>query len=120
MIRFITRKWPPAVGGMEIYSLKLSEALAKNAPVAVTALPGRADGAPPGALSLIAFGISTALKLLFTRQAEGTVHVADMAAWPLAFAAQLRSRAWKLVLSANGTDVSNPRRGGLRGGLYGL
>ena len=27
VIRFVTRKWPPAIGGIETYSVKLSEAL---------------------------------------------------------------------------------------------
>lgn len=120
MIRFITRKWPPAVGGMEIYSLKLTEALGKSTEISVTALPGRADGSPPSALALVKFGIVTAFQLLFTRHPEGTLHVADMASWPLALAAQLRSRNWARVLSAHGTDVSYPRRGGFRGKLYGL
>ncbi len=40
MILFITRKWPPAVGGMETYSVKLSQALQKLSTVEVMALPG--------------------------------------------------------------------------------
>jgi len=120
MIRFITRKWPPAVGGMEIHSLKLSQALAALAPLEVMALPGRADGSPPSAFALLRFGVSTALRLLFTRRPEGTVHIGDMASWPLALVAQLRSRNWRRVVSAHGTDVSYPRRGGFRGTAYGF
>ena len=119
MIRFVTRKWPPAIGGMETYSFKLSRALLQHAPVEVIALPGRPDGSPPSTAALLAFGLRAAMKLLTARDTRGTVHVADMASWPLAFAARLRSRRWRLALSAHGTDVSYPLRGGLKGSVYG-
>ncbi len=119
LIRFVTRKWPPAVGGMETYSLKLSKALLRHAPVDVHALPGRPDGSPPSPLAQVAFGFRAAAKLLTTRNPHGTVHIADMASWPLALAARMRSRRWRLALSAHGTDVSYPLRGGAKGSLYG-
>jgi len=119
MIRFVTRKWPPAIGGMETYSLKLSQALASHTTVEVVALPGRPDGSPPWAISLLVFGIGAAMKLLTVKRPSGTVHVADMASWPLALAARMRSRRWRLAVSAHGTDVSYPLRGGVRGKLYG-
>ena len=46
-VMFITRKWPPAVGGMETWSVRLAEELARIGPVEVVALPGRADRRPP-------------------------------------------------------------------------
>lgn len=119
MILFVTRKWPPAVGGMETYSLKLSKALEDHAQVAVIALPGHPDGSPPSTAALIGFGIRAAAKILVTRAPRGTVHVADMASWPLALAARLRSRRWRIALSAHGTDVSYSLRGGVKGGFYG-
>lgn len=118
-IRFITRKWPPAIGGMETYALKLSAALRHHAPVQVTALPGRSDGGPPRPAALIGFGLRAAARLLATRAPRGIVHVGDMALWPLALVARLRSRRWRLALSAHGTDVSYSLRGGVRGRLYG-
>lgn len=118
-IRFITRKWPPAVGGMETYSVKLSEALRNSMEVDVWALPGKEDGSPPSSLALLGFGLRSTVRLVLTRNAGGIVHVADMASWPLAFMARLRSRKWATFLSAHGTDVSYPLRGGIRGKLYG-
>ena len=47
-VLFITRKWPPAVGGMETYSHRLSGELAKHVPVQTVALPGAPSGLPPG------------------------------------------------------------------------
>ena len=119
MIRFVTRKWPPAIGGMETYSLKLSQALVRHAPVELIALPGRPDGSQPSAAALMAFAVRAAWRLFTARDTGGTVHVADMASWPLALAARLRSRRWQLALSAHGTDVSYPLRGGVKGSLYG-
>lgn len=116
---FVTRKWPPAIGGMEQYSVKLATALERHCPVEVIALPGRADGSPPSPGSLLWFGLRTSARLLFRRAPRGVVHVADVASWPLALAARIRSRRWRLVLSAHGTDVSYARRGGVKGRLYG-
>lgn len=116
---FVTRKWPPAIGGMETYSARLADELARLAPVRVLALPGNEDGSRPGALRLARFAVVAALSLVSARRAPGVVHVGDMASWPLALAARLRSRRSRIALSAHGTDVAYPRRGGARGGLYG-
>ena len=104
---------------METYSLKLATALQQHAPVEVISLPGRVDGSPPATMALLAFGLRAAMKLITARKPQGTVHVADMASWPLALAARMRSRSWRLALSAHGTDVSYPSRGGIKGRLYG-
>src|SRR3546814_13112165 len=57
-ILYLTRKWPPAVGGMETYSDKLPQALARCAdiPVSVIAFPGRRHRQPPTATSLLVLG----------------------------------------------------------------
>lgn len=117
-IRFVTRKWSPAVGGMETYSVNLAEALAELCAIETIHLSGRSDGHPPGPLALIAWGCGTALRLLLARPAK-CVLVGDMAIWPLGWLARLRGPGTKVVLAAHGTDVSYPRRGGLRGRLYG-
>lgn len=104
---------------METYSLKLSTALQQHALVEVISLPGRVDGSPPATMALLAFGLRAAMKIIAARKHHGTVHVADMASWPLALAARMRSRRWRLALSAHGTDVSYPSRGGIKGRLYG-
>ena len=59
-IRFVTRKWAPAMGGMETYCHRLTEELSKNYEVDVMALPGRMGGAAPTAFTLIIFGLKTA------------------------------------------------------------
>lgn len=118
-ILFITRKWAPAVGGMETWALRLSEELARLAPVEVIALPGRADGRPPSALALLGFPFTVLKHLLARKAAPDVVHLGDMALWPLGLLARLRFPKARLVLTAHGTDVSYPRRGGIKGTAYG-
>lgn len=118
-IVFITRKWAPAVGGMETYSMRLTEALAEIEPVQVVALPGRVDGMPPGLLALFGFPFTVLVALLRRRVMPQVVHVGDMAIWPLGLMAKLLAPRATIVLSAHGTDVSYHRRGGAKGKLYG-
>lgn len=115
-IVFVTRKWPPAVGGMETWSVRLSEELARLAPVKVIALRGREDGRPPSPFKLLLFPFTFARQFLSRRRAGAILHLGDMALWPLGLLAAPRSR---LVISAHGTDVSYPKRGGWRGKAYG-
>jgi glycosyltransferase involved in cell wall biosynthesis len=117
-IRFITRKWPPAVGGMETYAVQLVAALRAHEKVELIALPGRNGGLPPSVPRLLWFGATTAMRLLVSAPAQVT-HIGDMASWPLALAARLRSGSTRLALSAHGTDVSFPLRRGLTARLYG-
>ncbi|MFC3785508.1 glycosyltransferase involved in cell wall biosynthesis [Sphingopyxis italica] len=117
---FITRKWTPAVGGMETYSHKLSEALRALLPVRIHRLAGRRGGSPPRAISLVFFALTSIIRIAAQRRPAAVVHLGDMALWPLGIAARLRSRKSRLILSAHGTDVAYPRRGGVKGRVYGL
>lgn len=115
-LTFITRKWPPAVGGMETYSVRLSEALGEYAHVSKIALPGQADGAPPKGRALLWWGLKTALRLLGK---EGRAHatlVADLAIWPFALCAGRKGGI--IAIAAHGTDVAFGLRPGLKGALY--
>ncbi len=115
-IVFVTRKWAPAMGGMETYCHRLTEELASDYKLDVVALPGRRDGSPPSASALLTFPF-TVLRRWFNRDtAPDTLHIADMALWPVGL---LAPRKTTLVISAHGTDVSYPRRGGIKGTLYG-
>lgn len=117
-IRFVTRKWAPAIGGMETYCVQIADALRAHCPVETIALPGRVDGRPPSTAKLLGWGMSTALRLLLAKPAP-VVFIGDMALWPLGWLARLRGPGSRILLTAHGTDVSFSRRGGLLGGLYG-
>ena len=64
---FVTRKWPPAMGGMETYCFKLVDELRKRHSLELLALPGAADGSVPGAARLVRFGVTSAWRILFGR-----------------------------------------------------
>lgn len=115
-ILFVTRKWAPAMGGMETYCHRLTDELAKNHQLGIIALPGNADGSPPSATSLLAFPFTILRRWFGLNEAPDILHIADMALWPIGLLAGKRT---DVVLSAHGTDVSYPRRGGIKGSLYG-
>lgn len=118
-VLFVTRKWAPAVGGMETWAHQLSGELAKLTSIQVIALPGKPDGHPPGALALMCFPLKVAWAYVSRKKTPDVIHLGDMALWPLAFVAWLRKTRPAIVLTSHGTDVSYPRRGTLRGRLYG-
>lgn len=104
-VRFITRKWPPAVGGMETYSVRLTESLADKVHLEVIALPGRPDGSAPTMFALLGFFLNTVGRLVLSSPATVT-HIGDMALWPLGVAARLRHPSCRLVISVHGRDLS--------------
>jgi glycosyltransferase involved in cell wall biosynthesis len=64
------------------------------------------------------FGVSTTSRILLGQPLPNLIHVGDMASWPLALMARLRSPSIRVVMSAHGTDVSYGRRASLSGWLY--
>src|SRR6056297_694910 len=117
---FVTRKWAPAMGGMETYSLKLSQELRAFADVTVEALPGHPDGSAPGLGEVLAFGLRVSAGILFGSRHFDIVHIGDVSSWPIAAVARLRYRNARIALSAHGTDVSFPDRRGIAPWAYGL
>ncbi len=116
-VRFITRKWAPAMGGMETYCLRLTEELGKTHRLDIIALPGQSDGAVPSVGALIGFGVKTAVRLLFARPAK-IVHLGDVAIWPLGWIASLRHPQSRVILSAHGSDLNLATKNNLPGRLY--
>lgn len=119
-VLFITRKWGPAIGGMETYCERLTHELAKLHTIDVVALKGRGDGSPPSLMSLLLFPLTVFRALLRTPVRPSSVHLGDMAIWPLGLMALGFFPAAQIVLSAHGTDVAYGARGGLKGRLYSL
>ncbi len=107
------------MGGMETYAKRLTEELAAFLSLEVVALRGRDDGRPPSIQALLLFPFQVLRRWLALKQAPKILHIGDMAIWPIGMLAWLARGRTKVILSAHGTDVSFPRRGGLRGSLYG-
>jgi len=118
-IMFVTRKWAPAMGGMETYCLRLTEALAKRTEIDIVALPGRSDGMPPSRLSLFTFPFAMLRRWMARKSAPRILHIGDMALWPAGLLAAFTGGRTRVLLSAHGTDVAYQRRGGIKGRLYG-
>ena len=112
---FVTRKWAPAVGGMETWSMRISEALQNSTDIEMVSLPSTSDGHPPGLAKLIRFPFEVSRKTLARNATVDVVHIGDFASWPLAL---LCGRSGGIVISAHGTDASYPRRGGASGRIY--
>lgn len=119
-VLFVTRKWAPAMGGMETYSMRLTEELAKITSIEVVALPGRENGHPPRVGPLLGFPFAVVRQVIKHRRTIDVLHLADMAIWPLGLLAKLCRKPVRVVLSAHGTDVAYHRRRTLRGWLYGV
>ena len=117
-VLFLTRKWPPAIGGMEAYCRELTRALEERVDIEVRALPGRADGRPPSAAAIVRFGLATGFRLILRRADRTVVHGGDLSVWPLVWLARLRARRSAAVLSAHGTDIALAHRKGGAARLY--
>jgi glycosyltransferase involved in cell wall biosynthesis len=119
-VLFITRKWGPAIGGMETYCERLTEEIAKTQPIDVIALKGQENGQPPSALSLLLFPFTVLRQLIRLSEKPKIVHLGDMAIWPVALLTLAFFPCAQIILSAHGTDVSYAARGGFKGRLYGF
>ena len=117
---FLTRKWSPAVGGMETYCVELTREIKPNVDLTLFALPGRADGSAPGFGAILGFGARTLWRIMGRARRYDVVHGADMAIWPLVCVAGVFSSKAVIVLSAHGTDVSFAQRAGPISRLYRL
>ena len=117
---FITRKWPPASGGMERYSVEISRELSKNVALRLIALPGRKNGRVPSGFSVLYFGMKTAARIVFSRKPPDYILVGDLAQWPFAALAQLRSSVLAVAIAGHGTDVTFAFQSSIFSRFYGL
>jgi glycosyltransferase involved in cell wall biosynthesis len=119
-VLFLTRKWPPAVGGMETYSVALTENLRRFTELHVWALPGDKNGQPPSMRRLSSFVCASAWRLLRSAGDFDVIHLGDLVLWPLGLAARCSNRRSKLFVSAHGSDIALPLRRGLGPRCYEL
>jgi len=118
-VLFITRKWAPAVGGMETYSLELSEELSKICELNTRSLSGCSDGKPPALLSLVFFALSSML-FIAVRKRYDVIHIGDLVLWPLGLIARIFHPSTRLVITAYGLDIVYGSRKGLLPKIYGF
>jgi glycosyltransferase involved in cell wall biosynthesis len=118
-VLFITRKWPPAIGGMETYSFELTKALKNEAlELKVLALPGKVDGSPPGLLALFIFVFKSLFFIVTHSNQYDVVHIGDFVLAPLGFIARVTSRKSKVFIMIHGLDILFGNRKGLLPAVY--
>ena len=119
-VLFLTRKWPPAVGGMETYSAELTQDLATMVDLEIRVLPGRADGSPPTMISLLSF-LMGSLMFLWRRRGDFDVaHFGDFVLFPLAWWHSLVAPLRVRVITVHGLDLIYGNRSGFKPALYRL
>jgi phosphatidylinositol alpha-1,6-mannosyltransferase len=118
-ILFITRKWAPAIGGMEIYSQRLAKALACKCLLSVRYLPGSQDGRPPPKKWTAIFLFSS-LGYLLRNKSFQIIHLGDLVLWPLGLAGALCNSSARVVVTVHGLDVVYGLRRGVLPKLYRL
>jgi len=115
---FISRKWPPAIGGMENYAVELTACLANRLEVVTLVLPGRADGTPPG---LLLYGLFLARALWYClRHAREFQYVVfgDLVLFPAALLCRFLAPHQKRLVIVYGLDLVYYRRKGLLPRIY--
>jgi len=117
-VLFITRKWPPAVGGMELYAREITAAMSRHAEVDIEALPGREDGRPPSAIALIGFYVRSIFVLAARGRRYDLIHAGDFVLFPLLIWAALIAPRTRRVVTAHGLDLIYGRRKGAAPTVY--
>ncbi len=115
---FITRKWPPAVGGMELYSREIAAAMSRYADIDVEALPGRRDGRPPSAPALVLFFIRASFALAMRGHRYDVIHFGDFILFPLAVWAAIVAPRTRKIVTVHGLDLIYGQRSGVRPFVY--
>ncbi len=117
-VLFITRKWPPSVGGMEKYSFELTQELEKLVNLQVVCLKNTSNIQLVNLLIIFNFFIKSFFICLKNRKSIELVHLGDLSLWPVALFCKLINRNLKLIISVHGTDVAYHLRPGFFPGLY--
>ena len=117
-VLFVTRKWPPAIGGMETYSHELTKALEDKLELDTLFLPGKEDGGPPGIGSMLLFIARSAWFIIRHGRKFDTVHIGDFVLAPLGLISKLIAPRVKVVIMIHGLDVLFGNRSGILAAVY--
>ncbi len=115
---FLTRKWPPAVGGMETYSVELTTELGKLVDLDVRKLPGNKGGRPPSLVALAFFFLAGSVFLLRARNRYDVVHFGDFVLFPLAWWHSLVASGSRRFVTVHGLDLLYGNRKGSKPVIY--
>lgn len=116
---FISRKWPPAIGGMETYSVSLAESLRAHFDVELLVLPGREGGRPPGLLAYGMFLIRAMFHIVTRGRRYQHLVLGDLILFPAGLLSRLVAPWQSRSVVLYGLDLVYQRRDGLLPTLYG-
>lgn len=118
-VLFITRKWPPAIGGMETYCVELTKELGAFVDLDILYLPGRPDGRSPSLFKLLCFLLTAARRIWSRRGRYDLIHFGDGVLIGLAWWSKYVSPRTKVAITVHGLDIIYSRRPGLMPSVYG-
>jgi len=120
-VLFITRKFPPSVGGMETYSHELFAALREIGRDVDILKPRRPIHGRPSLARLTAFFLGASWTLIRERGVYGAVLIGDFAIAGLAPVAKIASSGkTRVVVSLHGNDLYFLKRRGIKARIYRL
>lgn len=119
-VAFFTRKWPPAIGGMETYSYKLSEKLKDFCELSVFNVQGRADGRPPSIFTMFFFIVKSFGIALFSSEKYDVIHLGDVVLWPVGLLYKISGKCSRVVITFYGLDLVYQNRPGIASKIYGF
>lgn len=117
-ILFVTRKFPPSVGGMELYSEELFHALVRKGADVTLFKPNPPIIGRPSPVSLLVFFVKASISVIRNARTAQVILFGDALLTPLAGVAKLSSRGAATVVTAHGNDVYFARKGGLLAAVY--
>jgi glycosyltransferase involved in cell wall biosynthesis len=117
---FISRKWPPAIGGMETYAVELAASLSERFDVEALVLPGKPSGDPPTLLSYGVFVLKALVHCVTKGRRYPFVIFGDPLLFPAALAHYLVARRSRRFVVVYGLDLAYGTRSGLLPRLYSL
>lgn len=118
---FVTRKYPPSTGGMEVFAKELYETLRQLNPQTQAFMPTPPIIGRPGLIQLLRFFFGAAGHIVRHRRSIDVVLFGDTLLLPLAPVVRLFClRKTAVVATAHGNDIFFARGRGLRSRIYRL
>jgi phosphatidylinositol alpha-1,6-mannosyltransferase len=114
----VSRKWPPAIGGMETYSVELVDGLRSQYEVDALVLPGRTDGRAPGLMGYACFVLKAMAYCILKGRKVNRVIFTDLILLPAAICHWLIARRAQRLVIVYGLDLVYHKRPGLLPLLY--
>lgn len=115
---FISRKWPPAVGGMETFAAETAATLAQGFDITKLVLPGRPGGRTPSLLGYGWFIVKACVYCLARARRFDYLFLSDLLMFPAALCSRAVRKHQRRIVVVYGLDLIYGRRRGLLPAVY--